>query len=137
MGTGKYILDGHTPVLIGRDVAYLDPADIGTPEWHEELLIWGRFMENHQARRVDKDCIGDVEVSTVFLGLDHQYGSGPPILFETMVFGGPLDGEQERCSTWEEAEAMHAAMVERVKAAGPGSPVAQIMDDLKSGGIIT
>lgn len=32
---------------------------------------------------------------------------GPPIVFETMIFGGANDEYQERCSTWEEAEAMH------------------------------
>ena len=42
------------------------------------------------------------EASTVFLGLDHQLTEdGPPLLFETMVFGGPLSGETDRCSTWE------------------------------------
>jgi hypothetical protein len=35
-----------------------------------------------------------------------------------MVFGGPLDQEQDRCTTWDEAEAMHAAMVARVKEQG-------------------
>jgi hypothetical protein len=35
-----------------------------------------------------------------------------------MIFGGPEDGYQRRCSTWDEAEAMHAetvAMVEKLK----------------------
>ena len=53
----------------------------------------------------------------MFLGLDHSFGGGAPLLFETMVFGGPLDGEQERYSTWNEAEAGHKLMVERVQAA--------------------
>jgi len=58
-----------------------------------------------------------VHVSTIFLGLDHRpWGAhGPPILFETMVFGGPLDQEQERYGTWEEAAAGHTAMVARVR----------------------
>lgn len=59
---------------------------------------------------------GGAYVSTVFLGLDHRFGQGEPLVFETMVFGGPLDQEQERYSTWDEAEAGHKAMVERVKA---------------------
>lgn len=59
--------------------------------------------------------VGDVVISTVFLGMDHSFGmGGPPILFETMVFGGLLDKEQERYSTREEAKAGHKAMVERV-----------------------
>lgn len=55
-----------------------------------------------------------VKVSTVFLGLDHSWGDGPPLLFETMEFGGPRDGDCDRCSTWDEAEAQHAAMCRRV-----------------------
>lgn len=46
-------------------------------------------------------------VSTVFLSLDHNWGDGPPILFETMIFGGEHDGYQERYRTWEEAEEGH------------------------------
>lgn len=58
-----------------------------------------------------------VRVSTIFLGLDHSWGNSQPLLFETMVFGGPLDQEQDRYSTWEEAESGHKTMVERVKSA--------------------
>lgn len=49
-------------------------------------------------------------VSTVFLGLDHRYGDGPPLLFESMIFGGPLSGEQRRYSTKAEALAGHEAL---------------------------
>jgi len=37
------------------------------------------------------------------------------VLFETMVFGGKLDQEQERYCTYDEAEAGHKTMVERVR----------------------
>lgn len=68
------------------------------------------------ARVDDTDVLGKVRVSTVFLGLDHQFEKGGrPLIFETMVFGGSLDDECERYSTWAEAETGHAAMVERVK----------------------
>ena len=59
---------------------------------------------------------GSVEVSTVFLGIDHSFGHGPPVLFETMVFGGPRNDEQWRYCTWDEAAAGHAAVVEGLKA---------------------
>jgi hypothetical protein len=97
--TDKYILDGHTPVL------------------EPDLMRWAAWYENSiDERVVAKTEIADgVMVSTVFLSLNHGYGSGPPILFETMVFYGPLDSEMERCSTWAEAEAMHAKMVALVK----------------------
>jgi hypothetical protein len=29
------------------------------------------------------------------------------VLFETMIFGSPLDGHEERCCTWAEAEQQH------------------------------
>jgi hypothetical protein len=53
-------------------------------------------------------------VSTVWLGLDHGFGSGPPVIFETMVFGGPLDQEMERYCTWESAVTGHEFMVMRL-----------------------
>lgn len=50
------------------------------------------------------------EVSTVFLVIDHNHGFGlddPGIWYETMVFGGSLDGHQWRYSTRADAEAGH------------------------------
>lgn len=59
--------------------------------------------------------VGDVRVSTVFLSVNHQWEPGPPILFETMVFGGKHDDFQERYETWEQAKAGHQRAVEMVK----------------------
>lgn len=58
-------------------------------------------------------------VSTVFLGLNHAFWDGPPLWFETMVFGGPLHAEMERYTTIEEARAGHAEMVARCLAVSP------------------
>lgn len=55
----------------------------------------------------------EIRISTVFLVIDHGLGS-VPILWETMVFGGPLDMEQERYVSCEAAEQGHAEMVQRV-----------------------
>ena len=53
-----------------------------------------------------------VEVSTVFLAMEHGRDElGRPILFETMVFGGPRDGLQQRYCTWQEAEAGHESVL--------------------------
>jgi len=79
-----------------------------------DLMTWAKWMETAD-RKVKKTELQDVEISTVFLGLDHSFGNGTPLLFETLVFGGLLDGEMERYPTWEEAEVGHEAMVERVK----------------------
>jgi hypothetical protein len=81
----------------------------GRPLTFEE---WARSFENltEEARRVAYDDLGDgVTVSTVWLGLDHRYppDAGPPVIFETMIFGGPLDSTCWRYSTEEAARAGH------------------------------
>lgn len=76
------------------------------------LFKWAQWMQEND-RHVALTYIGVLRVSTVFLGLDHSFlESGPPLLFETMIFDDNEDGYQERCCTWEQAEAMHAAAVE-------------------------
>lgn len=62
-----------------------------------------------EAWRVGQTEIGDMMVSTVFLGIGGGRDGKPP-RFESMILGGPGD-YQERCDTWDEAEAMHVAAV--------------------------
>ena len=105
--------------------------------WHGELISqdqWINLME-HTDRHVAEDCftVNGVEyyVSTVLLGLDHSsFGSGPPIIFETMVFRDDLDMGQDvamdRYATLEQAREGHAFMVMRFKQFGDegyGPPV--------------
>lgn len=74
-----------------------------------DLMTWARQFETvdrHVAQSGERGK-GKVYVSTVFLGLDHSFGDGPPLLFETMIFGGEHDQYQDRCTTWEQAEEMH------------------------------
>lgn len=76
------------------------------------LIEWGQWFETAD-RHVAKTAVSDkVNVSTVFLGLDHSFGNGPPLLFETMIFGGEHDQYQDRYETWEQAEAGHKKAVE-------------------------
>lgn len=88
---------------------------IGTlPVPCSDMRAWGRWMAQSadRDRRVGRDMIGPMMVSTVFLGLDHSHtDEGPPILFETMVFGDGDDSYQTRCTTWDGAEAMHQRAV--------------------------
>ena len=72
----------------------------------DEVLAWAKWYETGD-RLVAKTDNGEVRVSTVFLAIDHSFGEGDPLLFETMIFGGEHDEEQWRYSTWEEAEAGH------------------------------
>lgn len=89
--------------------------------WTHDLMEWARWFEEGN-RRVDETTltIGDVRISTVFLGIDHSFsmlGDAEPILFETMIFGGPLDEYQVRYATWEQAKAGHLVAVRKAKRA--------------------
>lgn len=78
---------------------------------------WALSYENmtEEARRVGWTEFGDVTVSTVWLGMDHRLsGEGPPLIFETMIFGGPFEGEQWRYATEAEAVEGHRAAVQWV-----------------------
>lgn len=64
----------------------------------------------------------EVEVSTVWLGRNHNFGPvGPPIIFETMVFGDVpgWDSQGIRYSTEEQAMRGHLDVVERLQAGRP------------------
>jgi hypothetical protein len=52
-------------------------------------MEFGKWVETAD-RIVSKTQVADIEVSTMFLGIDHQFYNGPPLLFETMVFGAIL-----------------------------------------------
>ena len=100
-----------------------------------EMLEWGLQMEERYGDRdpwrVARTDIKDAAfVSTVFLGLDHNYwccghvctcpgGEHVPLVFETMVFGLPTEEEpQWRCSTWDQAVAQHAEVVAEYREEG-------------------
>ena len=86
----------------------------GKPVAEPDIIKWAMWRETADTI-VKQDRIGGVFVSTVFLGLDHAFGKGPPMLYETMVFGGPHDKYQERYCTRDEALAGHARAVVMVK----------------------
>lgn len=70
------------------------------------------------------------EVSTVHLVIDHSFGDGPPIIFETMVFGA--DGDEwgdycDRYATEAQAREGHTAVVVQV-AASLSRPVVMDID---------
>ena len=77
---------------------------------------WVAFMETPGADRVAADEMGDIRVSTVFMGLNYSIGDGPPRVFETMIFGGVHNHYQRRYSTWDEAVAGHAEALALAKA---------------------
>lgn len=83
-----------------------------------ELMEWAAVFESED-NHVANDTIGGVRISTVWLGLDHSFTGGPPLIFETMIFGGPDDNYTERYSTEEEAQAGHARIVSAVREGKP------------------
>jgi hypothetical protein len=92
----------------------LDDWIIG-PDHVPRQVGWGEYLRWRKGgpgqKRVAEDRIGEAWISTVFLTVDHQFGDGPPILFETMIFGGPYADAQWRYATWDEAVAGHARVV--------------------------
>lgn len=121
--TGKYILDTE-----------------GNPVEVTDLMEWAEWFETSKEKRVvAKTKLKNVTVSTVFLGLDHNWDNlfghkgkrrGKPLLYETMVFenkittedvmGSPLkfykslDDYSERYHDKKEAGAGHHEIVKRL-----------------------
>ena len=66
-----------------------------------------------------KTQVGDYTVSTVDLGIDHSFGLGKPLYYETMIFSdnkeNPFEYYQERYTTKEEAIKGHLQAIEFVK----------------------
>jgi len=77
----------------------------------------GKLLADCKKRRIGKTIIryrGKVTlISTVFLVLDHGFMSTE--LYETMVFGGSVDGYQERYATRREAKAGHRSVARAVR----------------------
>jgi hypothetical protein len=79
--------------------------------------VMAAYTRLESQRRVRYTKVGNVAVSTVFLGIDHNFRrEGPPVLFETMVFGVPSARYeyQDRYCTYDEAVAGHTAVLAKV-----------------------
>lgn len=98
-----------------NDKYTLDAA--GNPVPEPDLMAWARWM-NDGNRRVAFDMVGEVDVSTVFLGIDHNWsGGGAPVLWETMTFGPePWSSRQWRYSSRDDALLGHGVAVELLRA---------------------
>jgi hypothetical protein len=83
-----------------------------------DFMTWAMWLEDANRIVGYTEITSECLVSTVFLGLDHRFfGKGPPLLFETMIFGGPLDHETWRYSSWDDAETGHAVAVRKARKA--------------------
>lgn len=86
------------------------------------LEEWANFIEGNSPtnyRHVGDEVINGYRISTVFLGLCHNFyhnSANIPIVFETMIFKEDKSLDyQERYSTWKEAEEGHKRAIEWVK----------------------
>lgn len=79
-----------------------------------DVMEWSKWMAEH-SNRVAYDKIRDAEVSTIFLGINHSWNDTAPVLWETMVFGGPFPNECSRYASHRMALAGHAAAVARLR----------------------
>lgn len=119
--------------------ALRDVPDYGVPHWildgrkvvRANFVEWAVWIETSPGpHAVARTAVNDqCEVSTVFLGIDHNFlGQGPPLLFETMIFVRRPEGRRGRRHEWEEngsgqwrwttyedAERGHAMIVEYVR----------------------
>jgi hypothetical protein len=86
----------------------------GSPVQCFDIKEWAEWFGDFENRVIMKtQATDEAVVSTMFLGVDRNYtGTGAPILFETMIFGGIKDGEQRRYATREEALNGHWQMVD-------------------------
>jgi len=82
-----YTLDENNKPVVAASV-------IEAAEWLDK---------NPERKAVKQEHIGDIFISTVFLGLDHAWNSDILVLWETMIFGGEHDQYQERYTSYEDA----------------------------------
>lgn len=110
MTIGIYVLDDH-----------------GEPEECDDFIRWSEWLGTDERRIVRRQTVpvsaGEVEVSTVFLGIDHNFTDTPPYLWETALFfqgnlpelsGRLQGGPQRRYASREDAIAGHNAFVRQL-----------------------
>jgi hypothetical protein len=84
------------------------------------LAEFAEAMRDDANRVVAQAKVGDLQVSTVFTGIDSNYGQGEPTLFETIVFGLPDDLRPRwSFSTWDEAMEIQNLLVTFLTEHGP------------------
>lgn len=102
----------------------------GTP-----VETWAEIELNDSNKEVLTDTVGSVIVSTGFLGINAGTDD-KPLIFETTVTGGLLDGETRRY--FDETEALKGHRKMLVEASKPlSNEVKQLGDILASLGVLT
>lgn len=76
---------------------------------------WGELLNDRSYSTIKQEDLPDgCYISTVWLGLDHRFSIGEPLIFETMVFDREdKEVEMQRYTTLEEAELGHILIAKR------------------------
>ncbi len=97
-----YKLEGQTPVAVESFI-----------EWNLWMAA-ARFADITVMYNEFNDCL----ISTKFVGIDLNPGScnsnSQPMVFETLVMGGVLDGKRNFYPTWDEAIQGHLKICTQV-----------------------
>ena len=99
-----YVLDGHSVVPC--------PDPLVWAEWHHTHKEDRTLMFTHLATFMP------ITVSTVFWGMDSLAAwkkDRPPRCFESLIFGGHMDGVGRKYHTWDEAIEGHDKLVEEAR----------------------
>ena len=79
----------------------------GQPRREYDLVKWAKWFDRADRSIARTAVAKDVMVLTTFLGVGEV---SDPLLFETRVFGGSLDGEELLTRTRADAELTHAEL---------------------------
>lgn len=117
------------------DLYILDENDL--PKQEPDVLKWAEWRSEFKKKSfIALEEFGGYRVSTVFLGVDYNFMSfGPPILWETMVFGdgtGHADLDAHRCAgSKDQALEMHKMVVAkwRDKVKALAEEICQLTED--------
>jgi hypothetical protein len=110
----------NRPIWYGRDG---QPIDATTANRLLGDMDYSRVALTRIASSSDSGI--EYVISTVWLGCNYNWDDGPPIIFETMVFGGSK-GQDQACYRWsteQGAQAGHAEVVATVAATVPDEQV--------------
>jgi hypothetical protein len=79
-------------------------------------LAWAELFEDSKSRIIgqSKTLYGE-KLSTVWLGIDHNWGDGPPLIFETMLFAPSGSREQRMEALLEMRDTMRGTQGDEAK----------------------
>lgn len=91
------------------------------------LAEFAESMKDDANRIVAQTMVKEMQVSSIFTGINTNWGKGAPVLFETAVFGLPDDlRPQWSLSSWDETMETHKLLVDMLTEHGPEPLIQEI-----------